>query len=311
MYVGLVTASSAEERARIAVVELDRLGAFERGRILAVCPAGPGFVNPVPIEAEEHMSRGDVASVAVQYSTKRAHRAKDERPLARATFRRLLELLRDRIRGIEADRQPELLAYGESLGAWIGAELLGERGLATVRDLGVGRAALVGVPYRGVQHLARAKEQAGGLPEEVAVLAAAEELDRLPEERLRRIRYAVVMHPEDPVVYFSGRRLLWERPAWLPLGERRHPRIPPGMWWMPGITWLQVLFDVKNATGSSPRFAAAGHDYRPELPAVVRVAFGHMDVSPEQLSRVAEQTVRSWSEQAAREADARVMGAAR
>ena len=74
---------------------------------------------------------------------------------------------------------------------------------------------------------------------------------------------------------------------------------------MPGITWLQLLFDVKSASGSGPQFAAYAHDYRPELPAIIRVAFGHLDVSDEQLRRIEEQTVRSWDEQAAREAAAR------
>jgi hypothetical protein len=37
-------------------------------------PASPtlrGYVNPVPVAAEEHLSRGDVASVVVQYHDRR------------------------------------------------------------------------------------------------------------------------------------------------------------------------------------------------------------------------------------------------
>ena len=304
VYVGLGTAPTPEQRVDVAVRELERLGAVERARILALCPAGPGFVNPVPVEAEEYMSRGDLASVAVQYSTKRAHRAKDERPLARTTFRLLLERLRDRIAATGGERRPELMAYGESLGAWIGAELFAERGWRTLDELRVDRAVLVGVPFWGARKLALAKSELAELPESVAVFMTAEEVAAIPEERLRRLRYVVLAHPEDPVVYFSGRRLLWERPSWLGFGER-HPRITPGMWWMPGITWLQVLFDVKNATGSGPEFAAYAHDYRPELPAVLRVAFGHLDVSQEQLRRIEQATVRSWERQAEREAAAR------
>ena len=305
VYVGLATADTPEERARIAVAELERLGGFERSRILAICPAGPGFVNPVPIEAEEYLSRGDVASVAVQYSTKRAHRAMKQRPYARRTFRALLAALYDRLARIEAARRPELMVYGESLGAWIGAELVAEGGFATIRELGVDRAALVGVPYWGVRKLERVQRQVGELPETVAIFRTAEDIGGLSDERLRALRYVVVIHPEDPVVYFSGRRLLWERPSWLPIGGPRHPRIPKQMWWMPGITWLQVLFDVKNASGSGPEFAAYAHDYRPALPAIARVAFGHLDVAEDEVRRIEEETVRSWDAQAAREAAAR------
>jgi uncharacterized membrane protein len=305
VYVGLATAPTPEERVEAAVRELDRLGAFERKRVLALCPAGPGFVNPVPVEAEEYMSLGDVASVAVQYSTKRAHRAKDERPLARATFRLLLERLRDRLSAVDDDRRSELLVYGESLGAWIGAEIFSAGGWKTLDELRVDRAVLVGVPYWGAQQLALVKRQLGDLPSSVGVFTTADELAAIERERLRALRYVVFIHPEDPVSYFSGRRLLWERPSWLPIGPR-HPRIGGGMWWMPGITWLQVLFDVKNATGSGPRFEAYAHDYRPELPAMLRVAFGHLDVSDEQVARIEEATVRSWEHQAAREAAARV-----
>ena len=305
VYVGLGTAETPEERARIAVAELERLGRLERRRILAICPAGPGFVNPVPIEAEEYLSRGDVASVAVQYSTKRAHRAMRQRPYARRTFRALLAALHERLVAIEPARRPELMVYGESLGAWIPAELFAEGGFRTIEELGVDRAALVGVPYGGVRKLERIERQLGQLPETVAIVRTAEDVAGLPEERLRALRYVAVIHPEDPVVYFSGRRLLWERPSWLPIRGPRHPRIPKQMWWMPGITWLQVLFDVKNASGSGPVFAAYAHDYRPVLPAILRVAFGHLDVAEDEIRRIEEQTVRSWDAQAAREAAAR------
>jgi uncharacterized membrane protein len=73
------------------------------------------------------------------------------------------------------------------------------------------------------------------------------------------------------------------------------------MRWMPGITFLQVLLDVKNGTSFGPEFAAYGHDYRAELPRVVRIAFGHRDVTDAQLRAIEERTARSAREQDARQ----------
>jgi hypothetical protein len=77
------------------------------------------------------------------------------------------------------------------------------------------------------------------------------------------------------------------------------------MRWLPGITYLQVMFDIKNGTTYTPRFEAYAHDYRAELPTLLRVAFGHVDVSDDQLHAIESVTARSYAEQAEREQKAR------
>jgi hypothetical protein len=73
------------------------------------------------------------------------------------------------------------------------------------------------------------------------------------------------------------------------------------MRWMPGITFLQVLFDVKNGTSFVPVFEPRAHDYRAEHPEIVRVAYGHDDVTDEQLNEIAARTLASAERQWERE----------
>ncbi|MEY2853387.1 MAG: hypothetical protein RL030_519, partial [Pseudomonadota bacterium] len=67
-YVGLATADSTEERARIALEELKRIGGFDRKVLVLITPTGTGWVDPGSIDSVEYLTQGDVASVAVQYS---------------------------------------------------------------------------------------------------------------------------------------------------------------------------------------------------------------------------------------------------
>jgi uncharacterized membrane protein len=298
VFVGLGSADSPSERVRLAVAELERLGGFERRRLLVACPVGSGYVNPAFVEAEEYMSRGDLATVAVQYNNERSFRSLKSVPLARETYRLLLEALRDRLAG--ADR-PEVVFYGESLGAWVGAELLAEGGLDVAAELGVARGVLLGIPHGGAYKLVRLRRRSERLPPGVGVFGTADELEALPADQRAELRYVIVTHPEDPVANYTGVQLLWRRPFWLRPLARRSSRIPRTMRWMPGITFLQVVFDVKNGTSFVPVFEPRAHDYRAEHPAVARIAYGHDDVTDEQVGEIAARTIASAERQWERE----------
>lgn len=278
VFVGLESAPDPEGRARLAVEELERLGAFERSRIVVACTTGAGFVHPVPVEVEEYLCGGDVATVAIQYANRRSYRSLRAVPTGIRTYRLLLEEIAARIRAAARATRPELLLYGESLGAWIGAgalvELEGGPGASSPA-----RVLLVGPPHGAATLVERLTNTLGA----------------------SNGRLTVVAHPEDPVANYSGLTLLWRRPLWLPAGRAPDPRIPHGVRWLPGITFLQVLFDVKNGTTFPVEFGATGHDYRRELPGLVRNAFGHADTSPDLLRAVEAHTQESARAQADRE----------
>jgi uncharacterized membrane protein len=218
------------------------------------------------VESEEYYCGGDLATVALQYGNQRSYRSLKAVPAGIEAYRLLLETIATRARA------PELVLYGESLGAWIGAGALAGPG-----DVRPARVLLVGPPH--------------GAASLVADLRRA-----LPADRL-----TVVVHPEDPVANYSGLGLLWRRPPWLPAARPPDSRIPRGMRWLPGITFLQVLFDVKNGTTFPVELGATGHDYRRELPAIARDAFGHADASAELLRAIEESVQHSARAQAERE----------
>ena len=305
VYAGLGSASSPVQRARLAVAELGRLGGLERSRIVLYCPTGSGFVNPIAAASEELMSRGDVASVAFQYSNKRSVRARKHLGRARETWWLLLEELDRALAPIPAERRPEIIVYGESLGAQVVAEVLSEGGTETMRSFNIARGALMGLPFDGMQKLRALRQRGEPLPGGLGVFSDLERLTALPFREQEAIRYLIFTHAEDPVANFSGTRLLWERPGWL-RPEGRHLRLPAGMRWLPGITYLHVMFDIKNGTSFGPAFDAYAHDYRRELPTLLRIAFGHSDVTGEELRAVERETARAAVDQAERERGAHV-----
>jgi len=257
VFVGVHAAPTVEERARIAVDELERLGAFERRRILVCSATLRGYVNPIPVAAEEHLSGGDVAAVVVQYHDKRTLLMPAKVPIAARTHRALLEELRRRV----PPAGPEVCVYGESLGAWASQNVFRGGGVRALDEARVSRALWVGTPYfsRLPRLLAR-----GELPSDARV-GTIRTRELLAGEWDPRWRFLFLERRTDPVVLFSGLDLIWRRPDWLPKGR-----------WTPGVTFVQLAFDLvaaTNWTSTVPR--ALAHDYRLEGPLAVDLALGH------------------------------------
>ena len=257
VFVGLHAAPSVEERARIAVDELERLGAFDRRRILVCSATLRGYVNPVPIAAEEHLSGGDVASVVVQYHDKRTLLMPAKVRIAARTHRALLEELRRRMPPGGA----EVCVYGESLGAWASQNVFRGGGVRALDEAGVSRALWIGTPYFSRLPRLLAK---GEVPSDARV-GTIRTKELLAGEGDRDRRFFFLERRTDPVVLFSGLDLIWRRPDWLPPGR-----------WTPGITFVQLAFDLVAATNwTSTVPQALAHDYRLEGPLAVDLAFGH------------------------------------
>jgi len=268
VYAGLGSAPSPLERVQLALTELERLGALERRRIVVACPTGMGFLNPVAVEAEELMSAGDVATVVVQYGNRRSWRTRRRVPVGRETHRLLLDALAARLR---STRGPVLAIYAESLGAW--AALAALDGPEDLHRLGVGRGLWVGVPYDGRRHEQRVAPP--GHDGFVRVGSAAE-LETLPPAR-----FTFLTRPDDPVHTFEGPRTILAPPR-----ERR----PSGAW-VPVLSFARAVREIARATDFTPgRLDSAGHDYRGELAAAIRSAFGHTgEIDASTLTRVQDE----------------------
>jgi uncharacterized membrane protein len=207
--------------------------------------------------AEEHLSRGNVASVVVQYHDKRTLLMPAKVPIAARTHRALLEELRRRV----PPAGPEVCVYGESLGAWASQNVFRRGGVRALDEAGVARALWVGTPYFSRLPRLLAKGEA---PSDARV-GTVRTKELLAGEGDRGWRFVFLERRTDPVVLFSGLDLIWRRPDWLPPGR-----------WTPGVTFVALAFDLVAATNwTSTVPQALAHDYRLEGPLAVDLAFGH------------------------------------
>lgn len=263
VYIGLHSADTVEQRVDLAIAELERLGGFDRSNLLIMSPAGSGYAEYVAAEAVECFSRGDCASVVVQYGVLPSMLSLRRVGLGARTVRTLLDRVHQRLR--ELDRAPKVYMYGESLGARVAQEAL-QREPSRIRGTGqvTGLDALVSVGTPG----------GPSLRNELLHCPAVVHLDRwqqMAPDRTGQLWF--LDHDADPVTRWDG-ALAWRRPDWLRAPRGRN--IPGGMAWMPLLTWWQVIFDlVFAAQQQSGEFRSRGHDYRADLAPVLAAVVGH------------------------------------
>jgi hypothetical protein len=274
VYIGLDTAATEDELIDLAIEELVRTGAFDRSTIMAASPAGTGYVNYIAAEAAELMSRGDCVTVAVQYGTLPSMLSMNKVEKAARIYAALLTRIRLEI--TSRDSSAELCAYGESLGATTGQ--LGTEWASTDTSLIVDRALWVGTP-RGSSLFERLTTREG-IPvfdDPKALMTYLEDNEAPP--------ILFLNHDNDPVTHFAPEDA-YRMPAWLTEPDRGRGT-DPNQRWLPGVAFFQGLIDTKNAATVVPgEFFSTGHDYRADLGAFVRVAFGFSDVDDEKMERV-------------------------
>jgi uncharacterized membrane protein len=292
VFVGLDSAPTPTERVELAIAEMDRTDAWSRSLLMLVSPTGTGYVNYVAVAAAQYLTRGDVASVTMQYSKRPSPlslgKIRDAREQNRLLWLRILE----RVRGIPPDRRPEVVLFGESLGAHTSQDVLLGWGTLGPQALGIDRALWIGTPAGSKwMHEITGPARPDVDPGLIAVVNDHEQFMELDEEARAKVRYVLLSHDNDGVTRF-GLDLLSRRPDWLGPGRPRveqvpgrSPRgIPAAMRWRPVTTFFQTLVDMKNAQVEGS-YAAWGHDYRPDLPEFVRDVYG-LDCSDEQMESI-------------------------
>lgn len=258
VFVGM-DSGTPEQRVALAMSELRRTGAFDRGYLCIAAPAGSGYVNPTPVQIVEALSAGDCATVAVGYGLLPSFLSLSRVHVAECMYRQLLddiaaECHERRAHGLSV---PVINVYGESLGARV---LQGALGTVGLDHWGIERALWVGSPG-GADHLHASSD--------AVVVDSPADIDACASPSARMW---FLHHDADPVVRFR-RDLLWGAPEWL--ADPRGRNIPEAMRWQVGITWAQVLVDTIFATKVRPGlFESFGHDYRADLGAVVAAAYG-------------------------------------
>ena len=293
VYVGLDSAPTVRERVDLALAEMERTGAFDRSLLVLVSPTGLGYVNYVALAAAQYLSRGDIASVTMQYSRRPSPLSLGRVGQAREQNRLLWLRVIERIRQMEG-RRPRVVLFGESLGAHTSQDVFLHWGTLGLRALGIDRALWIGTPYGSEwMHEVTGPDRLDVDRDSIAVVNDLAQLGEVTQARGSLPPYVLLSHDNDGVTRF-GPDLLTTEPAWL--GPQRprtqhvddaSPRgIPGRLRWRPVTTFFQTLVDVKNAQVPGT-YQAWGHDYRPDLPGFVSEVYG-LPASAEQLARVTE-----------------------
>jgi uncharacterized membrane protein len=264
-YAGLDSATTTEQRARLAVDDLARAGGFERALLAVVTTTGSGWVDPGSVEAVEYLTGGDSAAVAVQYSylpSVLSYLVDQER--AREAGRELFDAVYDRWSKLPLDARPRLVVVGESLGSYGG-----ETAFSGEYDLRnrTGGAVFAGPPNFNTLFREFVDERDEGSPEvepeyrdgrtvrftddpASAVVPTGEPWDGT------RVLY--LLHPSDPIVWWSW-ELMYARPDWLE--EAPGGDVVDVVKWIPFVTFWQVTADMPFA-GNVPD--GHGHVYTTE-----------------------------------------------
>ena len=260
VYVGVNSAETPATRAALALEELKRVGAFERSLLLLITPTGTGWVDPGAIDTIEYLHRGDVASVAVQYSYLPSPVSLlVEGDYGAETARAVFEEIYGYWSELPDDQRPQLYLHGLSLGA-LNSDLAFD--FYDIIDDPFRGALWSGPPFRSDTWRTvterRDAESPAWLPRfrggSVVRFANQETGLEVSNSEWGAFRIAFLQYASDPVTFFTSRSFYGE-PEWM--REPRGPDVSPDLRWFPIVTWLQLVADM--AAGSSPN--GYGHSY--------------------------------------------------
>jgi uncharacterized membrane protein len=282
VYVGLNNADTIEARARLALEELKRDGAFDRSMLVIIAPTGTGWVDPAAMDPLEYLQRGDVASVALQYSYLTSWLSLLVEPeygaaSAKALFREVYGYWTT----LPHDKRPKLYLHGLSLGA------LNSQISADVFDV-------IADPFQGALWSGPPFESAtwnavtaGRVPQSPAWLPVFRDSSiirftnqenhlNIPDATWGPMRIVYLQYASDAVTFFDARSF-YREPAWMQ--APRGPDVSPSLRWFPGLTMFQLLFDLMIATSSPMGY---GHVYAPEHYIDAWIAVTALQIDPAQ-----------------------------
>lgn len=264
VYVGLNSAETPDERARLALEELKRVGGFDRSVLIVVTPTGTGWVDPAAADTVEYLLGGDVASVALQYSYLASWLSLLVEPdYGREAAQALFRAVYEHWTKLPRDSRPKLYLHGLSLGAmnsdlsadlfdvigdpfqgalWSGPPFLSKTWLSTTRDRDPGSPAW----------LPRFRDGS------VIRFTAQKNALAIPGAHWGPLRIVYLQYASDAVTFFDP-KAFYRAPAWM--AEPRGPDVSPQLRWYPVVTFLQILLDMAMATTTPMGY---GHVYAPE-----------------------------------------------
>src|SRR5262245_1471712 len=290
VYVGLRSANTLAARAKLALEELKRVGAFERSVLIEVTPTGTGWIDPAALDSVEYLHDGAVASVALQYSYLGSWLyllagVDYGADAARALFREIYEYWTT----LPKDRRPRLYLHGLSLGA-----TNSEQSTDLIEVLGD---PFAGALWSGPPHSSRLwrfltdrrnpgspvwlpRFRDGSFVRFMNQHGEAAEPPG-PNAAWGPIRIVYLQYASDPATFFDYQSF-YREPEWM--RPPRGPDVSLQVRWYPVVTLLQLMLDMFMATEAPMGY---GHVYAPAhyIDAWIEVA-DVRDWSPEQITRL-------------------------
>ncbi|MFD9520142.1 alpha/beta hydrolase [Streptomyces sp. NPDC059979] len=262
-YAGLSTSDDAESRAERAVADLERAGGFTRENLLVMTTTGSGWVDPAAVDSFEYLGNGDSATVAMQYSYLPSWMSYlVDQSKAREAGRELFDAVYDVWSKLPPDQRPRLFVAGESLGSFGGETAFS--GEYDLRNRTAGTL-FAGPPNFNTLLREFSDHRDSGSPEIEPVYKDGRTVrftDDAPagmppaERPWDGTRVLYLMHPSDPIVWWSPKLALSE-PDWI--GQAPGRDVLGAMVWMPFVTFWQVTADLPFATGVPD---GHGHTYK-------------------------------------------------
>jgi uncharacterized membrane protein len=264
VYVGLGAAATPDKRARLAVEEMKRVGAFERSVLVIATPTGTGWLDNAAVDPLEFLHHGDTAIVAQQYSYLTSYISLFLEPdFSKTSATALFNAVYQHWKDLPHDSRPSLYLHGLSLGA-AGSEQ--SMNLLTVLGDLIQGAVWSGPPFSNPNWSTftqgRNPDSSFWLPTNgdgslVRFTNQHNALD-LPGARWGPVRLVYLQYASDPITFFSP-DLFYRKPDWL--RGKRGPDVSPELRWLPIVTGLQVAFDM---IGASSIGQGLGHLYAPD-----------------------------------------------
>ena len=264
VYVGLRSAETAKERAKLALQEMIRVGAFDRSLLLVTIPTGTGWVDEMGIDPVEYLHDGDITSVAVQYSYLASWLSLLVEPgYGSETATALFDEVYDHWTKLPKETRPKLYLYGLSLGA-MNSQLSSE--LFQVLGDPYQGALWSGPPFTSRLWRSITNNRNEGTPEwlpefrdgSYARFTNQNNALRLPNSHWGPMRIVYLQYASDPIVFFDPKDF-YREPDWMK--APRGPDVSPQLKWYPVVSMLQLAIDLMLAT-TTP--IGHGHVYAPQ-----------------------------------------------
>jgi len=266
VYAGLNSANTTEDRARLALAELKRVGGFEKPVLVIIAPTGTGWVDGAGIDTLEYLHHGDVASVAIQYSYLASWLSLLAEPdygvdSARALFRQIYTYWKT----LPEETRPRLYLHGLSLGALSSESSMD---LFDVIDEPIHGAFWVGPPFPSKLWQSTTRNRQPDSPvwlprfRDSSIVRFTNQQNHLdkPDKEWGLMRIVYLQYGSDPITFFEP-SAFFQQPEWM-TGERA-PDVSPTFRWVPGVTFLQLGVDMITGMGTPPGFGHvfAADDY--------------------------------------------------